>query len=43
MKGIEISSNYWLNFNDRYFHFKYLIHKKKINVIGILLESISFH
>ena len=43
MKGIEIFNNYCLNFSDRYLHFKYLIHKKKINVIGILLESISFH
>ena len=43
MKGIEISSNYWLNFDDRYFHYKYLIHKKKIDSIRILPETISFH
>ena len=43
MKGTEISSNYWLNFDDRYFHYKYLIHKKKIDLIMILPETISFH
>ena len=43
MKGILISGNYWLNFDDRNFHYKHLIHKNKINLIMILPETISFH